>query len=177
MSISRTATTTSGLRFGGACSIVCTLGMLAAACSAPETHSQLGASDTAALITGSMNAKPADATTAAAKPTTTQALASATGVAGSGACPAGKAPTQAQTLRNLDQRCTKLREEGEVWQRTRKLAVLNRGEAGGRMADLHTPWTKEVMAFYVDHCSPSHQKGRAQQLNKLDPTKLAGSCG
>jgi hypothetical protein len=46
-----------------------------------------------------------------------------------------------------------LQHDGEIWQRTRKLAVLNRGEAGARTADLHSPWTKENVSFYLASCN------------------------
>ena len=160
------------------------LGLLVAACSSTDPQNQLdqdkaAASDASAIVTGSTNPRAHDAppgavkTAAARAPAVTDLNATAL----PGACPPGRVPSEAQTLRTLDQHCTKLRQEGEVWQRARKLAIQNRGEAGGRMADLHSPWSKENMTFYVDNCSPRQQKSREQTLNRLDPRQLAAQCG
>jgi hypothetical protein len=75
---------------------------------------------------------------------------------------AGGSPPSAQARTTTQQRCEQLRQESDVWQRSRKLAVLNRGEAGGRMADLHTPWTKENVVFYLATCNSKKQLSRPQ---------------
>ena len=97
------------------------------------------------------------------------------------ACPPGRPPSpaqsQAQQVRAIDQRCAQLLQDGEIWQRTRKLAIQNRGEAGARMADLHSPWTKEKVVFFVDQCGPRQHKSRQQAMSRMDPRHLVQACG
>ena len=109
-------------------------------------------------------------------------LASMAGTRGVAAvCPPGKAASpaliQAQSLRGIDQRCAQLRQDGEIWQKTRKLAIQNRGDAGARMADLHSPWTRENVAFYIGQCGTGQQRTRTQTLVRIDQKQIGSSCG
>lgn len=86
---------------------------------------------------------------------------------GAGASPAGASPAKGMAATGPGRpaeagalRCAQLRQDGVVWERARKLAVLNRGEAGARMADLNTPWTKENVSFYLASCQ-SRKQGAA----------------
>jgi hypothetical protein len=104
-----------------------------------------------------------------------------------GACPPQKVSaatpgpsqvqSQAQALRTIYYRCAQLRQDGEIWQKSRNLAVKNRGEAGARMADLHTPWTKENAEFFVDECGPRQQKTRTQAMSRIGRKPAAPVCG
>ncbi len=80
-----------------------------------------------------------------------------------------------QTPQSARQRCEQLRQDGDVWQRTRKLAVLNRGEAGGRMADLHTPWTKENVTFYLATCNSRKAKSPATTENGISSSRAGAA--
>lgn len=162
--------------------VICALGLLVSACSgAVDTQSQLGATDVASPAANqtmgatqpAVQKAPAVLASAGAPPAGAMAASVAPAAV---TCPAGQGPSRSQPLRVIDQRCSQLRQEGEVWQRTRKLAILNRGEAGARMADLHSPWTKENITFYVDQCTPRQQRNRDQVLGRLDPRQLASVC-
>lgn len=125
---------------------------MSACAAAPERQSEFSAvepfiSGSAALAkTGAPSAThpPAQSATMTPSPITTGSIRTSSPVA-----------PQASTLppQTPHQRCEQLRQDGVVWERTRKLAILNRGEAGAQMADLHTPWTKENVAFYVASCN------------------------
>jgi hypothetical protein len=155
------------LSLAGVVTAVAIAGLIAGGCSAAsEDQSHLGA--------GSLpRVKSSLDQTAAVQPASPDTTVPAKTVA----CPPGKAPTTGQDLRTIDQRCAQLRQDGEIWQRSRKLAVQNRGEAGARMADLHTPWTKENTEFFVDQCGARQQKSREQAMSRIDPRQLTSVCG
>jgi hypothetical protein len=156
---------------------ICAIGMFLSACSgSTDTQNNLGAGDAAAAPAPAGAAIGAGGAAGKVTPIVTGSIHGAPRASGPVGCPAGKSPSPAQALQAIDQRCLQLRQDGEVWQRTRKLAVLNRGEAGGRMADLHSPWTKENMTFYVDQCGPRQQKSRQASLSRMDQKILAAAC-
>jgi hypothetical protein len=153
--------------------LVCTTGLLLSACSgAPEGQNQLGATDSR----GNADAAYSAAETKA--PATAQPAGMSSGRMPVSAITTGSVrpnPTEVisasgnqfspQAPHTAKQRCEQLRQDGDVWQRTRNLAVRNRGEAGGRMADLHTPWTKENVTFYLAACNSRKVKSPATTEN------------
>lgn len=143
-------------------------GLLLSACSAsPESQNQLGATATSGIagVTASASGAPVQPVVAAPAPITTGSIRS-------NASAASLSAPHRQTIR---QRCETLRQDGDVWQRTRKLAVLNRGEAGARMADLHSPWNKENVAFYMASCTGKPSKKPAITENSTRGNRLAAS--
>ena len=164
-----------------ACStLICLVLVLSACSAAPESQTQLGATDALG------NANAARSASEAKSPASEQAVGVSSGPAASSSITTGSIrPSTAaasppsgnqssfDTTHTAKQRCEQLRQDGEVWQRTRKLAVLNRGEAGGRMADLHTPWTKENVTFYLAACNSRKAKSPATTEKGMNGSRIA----